>query len=194
MPPAPQTGNTGGGALSGLKHKIGPQPLWAWMAEFLGLALAYALYKNHQASTSAADTSSSDTTPADQTPDVIIQNEFQGPGTTGPTTSPGPVTGRPVIGTPVKAPPVKKAPTKTTKTPPKKPPRKTKEVAPDPIFNGTYTVKAGQTLDEIAKLYKITPEELAHANGFGTGIGLRDGQVLKVPNPAPGGKPNPPVK
>jgi LysM repeat protein len=61
----------------------------------------------------------------------------------------------------------------------------------DPIFNATYTVKAGETLAKLAARYKITVEQLAHANGLGTGAGLRTGQTLKVPSPAPGGTPNP---
>lgn len=60
-----------------------------------------------------------------------------------------------------------------------------------PIFNGTYKVKKGQTLAQIATQFGITREQLAHANGLGTGAGLRDGQVLHVPNPAPKGKPGP---
>jgi LysM repeat protein len=58
------------------------------------------------------------------------------------------------------------------------------------------TVRSGQTLDEIAKEYGITPAQLASANTYvkgelpgnakvgqtlGTGAGLKTGQVLRVP-------------
>jgi LysM repeat protein len=83
--------------------------------------------------------------------------------------------------------------TSKTTTPPKK-----KAVEPAPKITGykTVTVKAGQTLDEIAKEYGITPAELASQNVYvegevpgnkkvgqtlGTGAGLKTGQVLKVP-------------
>jgi LysM repeat protein len=59
-----------------------------------------------------------------------------------------------------------------------------------PIFNATYVVKKGQTLDSVAKQFKISRVELAHANGLGTGAGLRTGQKLKVPSPAGTGTPN----
>jgi LysM repeat protein len=86
------------------------------------------------------------------------------------------------------------APPKTTKT---TTPAKTN---PTPVKKVTgyreVTVKAGQTLDEIAKQYGITPAELASQNVYvagevpgnkkvgqtlGTGAGLKTGQVLKVP-------------
>jgi LysM repeat protein len=59
-----------------------------------------------------------------------------------------------------------------------------------------YTVKANESLDEIAAKYHITPAELAHANVYvtgevpgnkkvgqplGTGAGLKTGQVLNIP-------------
>jgi hypothetical protein len=94
--PPPQGGSQGGGGKLGfLKQKLGFQPTWAWMAEILGLALAYALYKDRKAASTASTsstTSSNGEVPADQVPDVIIQNDLQGPSTTGPTTTPTPVT------------------------------------------------------------------------------------------------------
>lgn len=99
----------GGGTTGFLKRKLGPQPTWAWMAEVLGLALAYALYKQRKAaatsSTPGTTASQAGAVPADQVPDVIIQNELQGPGTTGPTTTPPPVTVPPNQPTPPVQPP-----------------------------------------------------------------------------------------
>jgi LysM repeat protein len=43
----------------------------------------------------------------------------------------------------------------------------------------TYTVQRGQSLQSIADSLKIDVVELAHANGLGTGAGLRTGQVLQ---------------
>ena len=59
-----------------------------------------------------------------------------------------------------------------------------------PIFNATYVVRPGDTLNSVAKRYHVTREELAHANGYGTGAGLRTGERLKVPSPAGTGTPN----
>jgi LysM repeat protein len=59
-----------------------------------------------------------------------------------------------------------------------------------PIFNATYIVRKGETLNSIAAKFRITRVELAHANGLGTGAGLRTGQRLKVPQPAGTGMPN----
>lgn len=91
MPPNPPASSGGSGPLAGLNHKIGPQPMWAWMAEILGVALAYALYQQRKQAAAAATSStagtSSGTVPADQVPDVIIQNELMGPHTSGPTTA-----------------------------------------------------------------------------------------------------------
>lgn len=186
MPPAPPpqggNGNGGGGKLSGLKHKLGPLPMWGWMALILGLALGYELYKSHKAgAASTATGTTSGTVPANQTPDVNIFNqetELAGPSTAGATTAPPPA-------------PTPANPGGPIKTPPSQPPRTTRPGPPnEPIFNSTYKVKANQTLEDVAAQFHITREQLAHANGLGTGAGLRTGQTLHVPSPAPGGKPN----
>ena len=70
------------------------------------------------------------------------------------------------------------------------PPYRPAPAAQPPIFNKTYIVKKGETLNSIAKQLHISRVDLAHANGLGTGAGLRTGQTLKVPAPAPGGTPN----
>lgn len=83
-----------------------------------------------------------------------------------------------------------------TKTQTKRPP-----VNPPPISPAysTYTVKAGQTLADIANMFGISVATLAHANVYvagelpgnakvgqtlGTGAGLKTGQVLKIPHVA----------
>lgn len=55
--------------------------------------------------------------------------------------------------------------------------------AQPPLMSGSYTVKAGESLQQIADRYHISRAELAHANGLGTGAGLKTGQKLKVPGP-----------
>ena len=52
-----------------------------------------------------------------------------------------------------------------------------------PIFSGTYVVKPGETLKSISARYHISVMQLAHANGLGTGAGLRTGTKLHVPGP-----------
>jgi LysM repeat protein len=87
--------------------------------------------------------------------------------------------------------------TPTPKKPPPKKPAPTGRGGPPVITSyKEVTVKAGQTLDEIAKEYGITPAQLASHNVYvkgelpdnakvgqtlGTGAGLKTGQVLKVP-------------
>ncbi|HKP63144.1 MAG TPA: LysM peptidoglycan-binding domain-containing protein [Polyangiales bacterium] len=44
-----------------------------------------------------------------------------------------------------------------------------------------HTVKPGQSLAQIAKLYRVGADDLAAANGMGRADSLRGGQVLKVP-------------
>jgi LysM repeat protein len=95
-------------------------------------------------------------------------------------------------------PPPKTTKTTTTTGPPGKPP---------PVHNPpgrrtsvtytSYTVKAGQSLKQIADMYHISIAQLAHSNVYvkgevpgdkkvgqtlGTGAGLKTGQVLKIPH------------
>jgi LysM repeat protein len=98
-------------------------------------------------------------------------------------------------------------PPKTTKTttttgPPGKPPPV--HNPPPPVGHGrtsvtytSYTVKAGQSLKQIADMYHISVAQLAHSNVYvrgevpgdkkvgqtlGTGAGLKTGQVLRIPH------------
>jgi len=184
-------------------NKIGPLPMWAWVAIIGAAILGYAYFKNRSSGSSTAASSS---TPASDVPEFVNQTyttvtapaaptpNAGGGATTGtpaPTggggggpvnVAPPPGVGKPGEGT---VPPAK-PPVKPTAKPPAKKPGKVTE----PIFNAKYTVKPGDTLASVAKRYKITREQLAHANGYGTGAGLRTGEVLKVPSPAGTGTPN----
>lgn len=141
MAETPPAAPAKGGGKNFLTRKIGPQPMWAWMAEVLGLALAYSLYKQRKSAASTSSTSStssaSGAVPADQVPDVIIQGPFTTGPTTGGTTSTAP------------APPVQTPPTPPTAT------RPTSIVA-----TGTDS----GDLKNIAKSYGLTEAQLIAAN------------------------------
>jgi hypothetical protein len=169
------------GKFGFLTRKLGPQPTWAWMAEALGLALAYALYKQRKASAATSSTSTSGTTaassngavPADQIPDVIIQ----GPFTTGPTT-----------------------PTTTATTPPTSTTPPVQTTAPPPATRPTSITASGKDpgdINQIAKMYGLTEAQLIAANPalktmkvtvngktvklYGSGQPVPAGTVIKIP-------------
>ena len=181
---APSRTSSGGGG-NVLTHKLGPLPTWVWIA-VIGLGIvAWSWWKSKSADAASSASTASSSTPADQVPQFVNQTYTTvTPPTVNVTTPAAPAT------TPVTPPPGATAPTPTpVKTTAPKP------VAPKPaqppIFNKTYIVKKGETLNSIAKSLGISRVDLAHANGLGTGAGLRTGQTLKVPSPAPGGTPNP---
>ena len=163
-------------------HKLGPLPTWVWIV-IIGLAIvAWSWWKNKSASAATSANTAASSTPADQVPQFVNQTYTTvSPPTVNVTTpaaapvsqptAPGPVQ----TGTPSKEPPPYRAPAPSSQP---------------PIFNSNYVVKKGETLNSIAKQLHISRVDLAHANGLGTGAGLRTGQTLKVPSPAPGGTPN----
>jgi len=178
---APERAPSSGGGGNVFTHKLGPLPTWVWIV-VIGLAIvAWSWWKNKSASAASAANTSASSTPADQVPQFVNQTytTVQAPAAPA-TTAAAPATtstGAPAASTPA-----------TPK------PTASKPVAPKPsqppIFNSTYVVKKGETLNSIAKQLGISRVDLAHANGLGTGAGLRTGQTLKVPSPAPGGTPN----
>lgn len=167
-------------------HRIGPLPMWIWVAVIGGVIVAWSLYKSRTSGQSSTASSSGDTgTPAADVPQFVNQTYTTVTPPTVNVTEPGgddddevqpPARVKfPIYHPPVK-PPVKKPPAKKSPVP--------------PIFNAVYVVRKGETLNSIAAKFKVTRVALAHANGLGTGAGLRTGQKLKVPNPAGYGKPN----
>jgi LysM repeat protein len=177
----PTRSSSGGGNV--FTHKLGPLPTWVWIV-IIGLAIvAWSWWKNKSASAASSANTAASSTPADQVPQFVNQ--------TYTTVTPPSVNVTDTDATPVSVPPGG-APPKPTPTPVKT--TAPKPVAPKPqqppIFNKTYIVKKGETLNSIAKQLGISRVDLAHANGLGTGAGLRTGQTLKVPSPAPGGTPN----
>ena len=184
---APPAQGGGGGKFAFLKKKLGPQPTWAWMAELLGLALAYSLYKDRKASSSSSTSStaaaaSNGATPADQVPDVIIQNGLSGRQWSGPSTT-GSTTGTSTTGT--------TGSTVPPSVPPSTPPTTTRPTS--------YTAPGTDTgdINQIAKQFGLTEQQLIAANPnlkklkvkvgnksvnlIGSGAPVPKGTVLKIP-------------
>jgi LysM repeat protein len=186
--PAPES--TGGGG-NFLTRKIGPLPMWGWAAIILGLVLIYSYKKKSQQNTAAQ---ASANTPGGVDASLVPQFINQEYVNTTPPAAPNVTVNNTVPGEPEDVDVSSPASPPPTHIPPhpKSPP--TRPITPfEPIFNGTYVVKKGETLQQVATKFRISREELAHANGLGTGAGLRAGQRIRVPIPAPAGKPNPAV-
>jgi LysM repeat protein len=165
------------------------------------IGLVYMWWKRHNAAGSSSSTTvitgsvSSNTGISGAMLNAILKDWQEHPETS--STSTGKKTTKTTSKT--TTPPGKKKTTATGGAPKGGPPGKTKG---GKLVNNTIgttykeiTVKKGQTLDEIAKEYGITPAELAHANVYvkgeaasskvgqtlGTGAGLKTGQKLRVP-------------
>jgi len=68
------------------------------------------------------------------------------------------------------------------------------ESASHPINGTTHTVARGETLTAIAKMYKVTIDELQKANNIEDGRKLQAGQTIIIPtssSPAPSASPPP---
>jgi hypothetical protein len=166
-------------------RNIGPAPVWAWVIGAVILAVIVFLWRRNQQN--SAQSAAPSTTSDSQIPQFVNQvYDNESPPDDG---NNGPAPSTPPTPTPV-GPPIPSGFHPPIRV--KLPPRPSGNTNP-PIFNSTYTVKKGQTLAEIAKMFGISRVELAHANGLGTGAGLRTGQKLHVPKPAPQGQPNPAI-
>lgn len=163
MPDRPPTGR---GQLAGL-------PWWAWAAAGVVAVGGYIYLKDKAAAGSAAGTGTAAGTASSSSPTGLSSDQWllwllDQSGTTTKTTKTTTSAGG-------------KTP-KPGKKPGKKP-KQNRQNSQPPIMSDTYTVKPGQSLLQIAKMFHISRVELAHANGLGTGAGLRTGQKLKVPGP-----------
>jgi LysM repeat protein len=165
--------------------------VWGWLAGITAAGLVYYLVKQHASGSSSSGsgvTGTGSVTPASSVPDYVSQTtinltEPPSPDDDDTPAAAGGGAKKPPPKKPVKKPvPKKKAPPPTSKKPGDN----------DPVMSNSYTVKPGDTLDKLAEKYGISRVDLAHANGLGTGAGLRTGQVLHVPGPvrsrAEGGK------
>ena len=66
------------------------------------------------------------------------------------------------------------------------------ESASHPINGNTHTVARGETLTSIAKMYKVTIDELQKANNIEDGRKLQAGQTIVIPTAAtPASSPSP---
>jgi LysM repeat protein len=172
----PETGDGGGG--NPLRVKFGPLPVWGWLIIVTGLGVAYYLYEKRKSASAGSSGTSTTMSGAAGIPDYVSQT------TVNLTEPPGqpPVTAAPPPSQPPPPGPKKgtRPPVKSPAPPPAKKPGGSGQ---PPLMSGKYTVKAGDTLDKIAARYHISRVDLAHANGLGTGAGLKTGQELKVPGP-----------
>ena len=71
QPPGGNTGSSGG--ITGLTSKIGPLPVWGWLAVATILALVWYLYQKKNATTSSNSGTSSDTTSSSLIPQFVNQ-------------------------------------------------------------------------------------------------------------------------
>jgi LysM repeat protein len=179
MAPEQQSGNI-------LTRKLGPLPMWGWMAIALVIAIAYYLIdkKNSANSASAQGTSSTPTDTTDQSLVPQFVNQTYVNGTPPPAPS---VTVNNTV-------PTGTTSTGTTTTPPtNKPPAPAKKVT-----YIKYTVHAGDTLQSLAARYHVTVADIAGAPGnvyvkgevpgdkkvgqqLGTGAGLKTGMKINIP-------------
>jgi LysM repeat protein len=63
-----------------------------------------------------------------------------------------------------------------------------------PVEGNTHTVARGETLTSIAKMYKVTVDDLQKANHIEDGRKLQAGQTIIIPttaSPAASGSPSP---
>ena len=62
-----------------------------------------------------------------------------------------------------------------------------------PVEGNTHTVARGETLTSIAKMYKVTVDDLQKANHIEDGRKLQAGQTITIPtaSPAASGSPSP---
>ena len=68
------------------------------------------------------------------------------------------------------------------------------ESASHPVNGNTHTVARGETLTSIAKMYKVSVDELQKANNIEDGRKLQAGQTIVIPaspTPAPSGSSSP---
>lgn len=169
--PEPAAGSGGGNPL---RARLGPLPAWAWALIVTGLAVGYYLVAKRKSANSQAAADSTTMSGAAGIPDYVSQTTVN---ITEPPDQPQTVTG--FI-------PHEPGPVPTGKHPgpgPRPPVKKPGGTGQPPLMSGSYTVRPGDTLEKIAARFGISRVDLAHANGLGTGAGLRTGQVLKVPGP-----------
>lgn len=184
-----ESSRSSGGSGNFFTRKMGLLPVWAWAAIVLGLVFAYSEYKKKKSATSSTTTTAGGVnSPGGVDASLVPQFINQTYENVTPPAAPNVTVNNTVPTDNDVPPPATTTPPPPTTGPPTPSPRPNPPF--EPIFNGTYVVRKGQTLQQVATMFHISREQLAHANGLGTGAGLRTGQSLKVPVPAPAGHPN----
>jgi hypothetical protein len=158
---AADTSSTGGKGIGGaFKSRLGPLPVWAWLAIMTAVALGFYLFEQHKKS-STASTANAGATPADVgQPGVVVINQ-DGPGGTGPAGPPGPP-----------GPPGTK--------PPAEP------VFGGNAKSQIVIAPGGQDLNKLAERYGIPEQQLEAFNpslgrDVGTGRKIPKGTKLRIP-------------
>lgn len=151
-------------------RKIGPLPMWAWVAIIGGAIIAFSFYKS-KTSGAAASSQTGATTDASQVPQFVNQTYTQPgpPGPVGPTGATGPAGPPGIVGS---VPPI------TTPGGPKPPPR-------TETFR-TQKLRYKGNLEQIAKRNHTDVEDLVEANPglkkyVGTGHVFPVGTTVKIP-------------
>jgi len=159
--------------------------MWVWLVTGGGLILVWSVYKSRTSGKQQDTTAAADSTSAADVPQIVNQTYTT---VQAPSVQEEPEPSEPARpGVPPPKPPFRVFPpvVKPTSRRPGIP-----VAHQPPIFNAVYIVRKGETLNSVAAKFRITRVELAHANGLGTGAGLRTGQKLRVPQPAGTGSPN----
>lgn len=142
--PAPTQAPAAAPASSGgfLARKVGPLPMWAWLAILTAAAFGWYLYEKHKSGTSSAPAQGEA-----QTPEIVIQNE------TTQAAVPPDEPGTPVPGNPppvISVPPDKKTPLPTKDKKKKVKPKRKPKRKPEPKKPATKHPATRGSADEAA--------------------------------------------
>src|SRR5215469_18562159 len=138
----PERPASGGGNV--LTHKLGPLPTWLWIALAALIIVAWAYWRNRQASNASAANTSATGTSANDVPQFVNQTytTVTPPSvnvTNTPPAEPGSPIGNP---NPIVTPGLPQTPKPVTPKP--------SAGSQPPIFNASYTVLKGETLASVA--------------------------------------------
>lgn len=168
--PAPKSGG------NVFARKMGPLPMWAWMAVGLLIAILIYMYNKNKNNNGSASQSTVNT-PGGVDSSLVPQFVNQVYDESVPPAAPNVTVNNTVPDNDNEPPPTHNP---HNVKPPARRPRGPAPKNP-PLLARKYTVHKGETLDSIAAKFHVPRVDIAHANGIGTGAGLRTGQVIRVP-------------
>lgn len=176
----------GGGGGNVFKRKIGPLPMWAWLAIGAAIIGLYVIWRKNQASQAAASSTAGTSTPASDVPQFINQTYT----TVTPPAAPAPVAA--ATPGPVTNPGGVNRPHPTNPGGPDRP--------PGPISRPRQITATGEDtgdINQIAKRYGLTEQELIRANPelrkikvrvgrksvplIGSGAPIPKGTIVRIP-------------